>query len=71
MIVRWRAGIGVGAIALAVMAFFSFFLYQRVSSLSSQSASPLVEKRLPLFSPILLDDMKAFWEKRVGRGLTD
>lgn len=68
MIVWWRAGIVAGAIALAIMAFFSFFLYQRVSSFGSQSAAPPVEKRPPLFSPALLDDMKAFWQKRTGGG---
>lgn len=70
MITWWRAGIVVGAVALAVVAFFSFFLYQRVSSFGSQSASPPMEKRPPLFSQTLLDDMKVFWQKRTGGGLT-
>lgn len=71
MITWWRAGIVVGAVALAVAAFFSFFLYQRVSSFGSQSTSPPMEKRPPLFSQTLLDDMKVFWQKRTAGGLTN
>lgn len=52
-----------GGIALMAMAFFSFFLYRRVATLANQPELFVEEERPALFSPALLEDIKAFWER--------
>lgn len=69
IIIWWRIGVGAGGIALAIAAFFSFFLYQRAITFSHQPALLAEEERPALFSPALLDDMKVFWQKRAERDI--
>ena len=66
IIVLWRAGIAACGIMLIAFAIFAFLLYQRVSIISSRPLQLPAGERAPLFSPALLDDMKAFWGKRTA-----
>lgn len=53
-----------GSIVLAGFAIFSFLLYQRVIAFARQPVLLAGEERPALFSPVLLDDIKIFWQKR-------
>ena len=64
IMVWWRVSIVAGGVLLVGFAFFSFLLYQRVNTISNRPVPLPAEERPILFSPSLLDDMKAFWEKR-------
>lgn len=65
-IIWWRAGIIAAGIVFASLALFSFLLYQRVAMIASKPAVLPAQEPPVLFSPRLLDDAKAFWEKRGG-----
>lgn len=64
MIIWWRAGIVAGGVMVVALAFFSFLLYQRVNMVANKPAPFPAEESSMLFSPTLLDDIRAFWEKR-------
>lgn len=64
IMVWWRVSIVAGGVLLVGFAFFLFLFYQRVNTISNRPVPLPAEERPILFSPSLLDDMKAFWEKR-------
>lgn len=64
MIMGWRVGLGVGVALLLGFALFSFLRYQDITTIANSSVSLSEQERPHMFPPALLDDIKAFWERR-------
>lgn len=70
IIMWWREGLIAGGVVLVGFVLFSSLLYQKIIIIANEPVSFLEEERPVRFSPALLDDIKAFWERR-GRILTN